>query len=142
MFLLDWLYGALSSMGLLKKKAKHRIVFLCRNHGQLESGKDWRVIQSKQTQQPNSGTTLTIGNVNFTPVDLGGDDMARRVWKAYYAIVDGVLYMADANATERFEESVKELEALLSSELDAPRSEESGLLRYPPPLFSDQHILV
>ncbi|WP_159299293.1 ADP-ribosylation factor-like protein, partial [Klebsiella pneumoniae] len=42
--------------------------------------------------------------------------IARRVWKDYYAKVDAVVYLVDAYDTDRFPESKKELDALLSDE--------------------------
>ena len=46
--------------------------------------------------------------------------IARRVWKDYYASVDAVVFLCDAADRERFIESKKELDGLLSDDSLAP----------------------
>ena len=78
--------------------------------------KDERLVPHQPTQYSTS-EELSIGKIQFKVFDLGGHQIARGVWKVYYAKVDAVVYLVDAYDKERFAESKKELDALLSDEV-------------------------
>lgn len=54
-----------------------------------------RLVQHQPTQYPTS-EELSIGKIKFKAFDLGGHQIARRVWKDYYAKVQNsflILYV-------------------------------------------------
>ncbi|MEW5298085.1 MAG: hypothetical protein WDW38_003626 [Sanguina aurantia] len=117
MFLINWFYSMLNYLGLANKNAK--ILFLgLDNAGKttlMHMLKDDRVVQHSPTQYPTS-EELQLAGINFKAFDLGGHEIARRVWKDYYAKVDAIVYLIDANDRERFPEAKRELDALLSDD--------------------------
>lgn len=115
-FLWNWVFKALNYLGLANKDAT--ILFLgLDNAGKttlLRMLRDNKVEVNAPTQYANS-EELVMGGVKFTTYDLGGHFAARRIWKDYCVKVDGIVFLVDAADTDRFDESKKELMALLKS---------------------------
>lgn len=112
--LFGWIWGVLSSLGLVNVKAK--MLFLGLDNagkttllGTLASG---RVRSCKPTIRPNS-EELALGHITFNTYDLGGHESARTLWSEYFISVDVIVYMVDAADRERMSESHKELNELL-----------------------------
>ena len=115
MFILDFLKGVLSSLGLAKKNAK--ILFLgLDNAGKttlMRRLKDDRMVQHAPTSFAHS-EELVLGNVRFVAHDLGGHKAMRKIWKQYMPGVDAIVYIVDSSESNRLHESK---EVFINSEL-------------------------
>ena len=59
---------------------------------------------------------LVIENIHFKAHDLGGHKAARRLWKQYFAAVDGIIFLVDAADIDRMDQTREELNNLLLAE--------------------------
>jgi len=77
--------------------------------------RDDKILIHEPTRHPQN-EELVIGNVRFNTYDLGGHAAARRLWKTFFAAVDGIVFLVDCTDHKRFIEAREELSKLLTSE--------------------------
>jgi len=113
--LLDWFWARLSDLGLYGKHAK--LVFL----GLDNAGKTTllQLLVNDQvgvfmpTQKPTA-EAFVMGGVTFTSHDLGGHEVARRLWFEYSVDAQGLIFLIDASDKARLPEAMDELTRLRS----------------------------
>ena len=83
---IGWVFFSLIAIGLIFLVFFFFFFFLGIGNGILQ-----RLVQHQPTQYPAS-EEMRIGKIKFKAFDLGGHQIARRVWKDYYAKVDRSIY--------------------------------------------------
>jgi GTP-binding protein SAR1 len=113
----SWFWDLLSFLNLTNKTG--RILFLGLDNagkttllGRLATD---QIHTYRPTFNPNI-EELVLGGVRVKTIDMGGHEEARRLWKEYFAKIDGVVFIVDAAARERIADAKKELDALLQAE--------------------------
>ena len=72
------------------------------------------VVPHAPTHQPVTDV-ITIGAMKMRAVDMGGHEIARRMWEQYSQDADGIVYIVDAVDRERFQEAGLALHKLLAT---------------------------
>lgn len=113
MFIWDWFKDILYSYGFFQKTGN--LVFL----GLDAAGKttlmymlkENRVIQGNPTMYATS-EELLLGNIKLTAYDIGGHRQVRKVWREYFPVADGIVFIIDVSKRSRLEEAKIELDSL------------------------------
>ena len=110
-----WFSGILGALGLYHKEAN--IVFVgLDNAGKttlLQMLKDDKYSQNLPTQQPHM-EELVMGKIRFQTFDLGGHEIARKLWKDYCTVAQAIIFLVDSAAKTRLPDAKKELDSILS----------------------------
>ena len=77
----------------------------------LEMLKDDKFTHTNPTQQPHS-EELIMGGLRLRTFDLGGHEIARKLWKDYYSFANAIIYLVDTSAKDRIEQSKFEFEEI------------------------------
>jgi len=113
--LLGWIADTLRDLGFLARK-EARIIFVgLDNAGKstlLRVLKEGRIAALQPTVHPNA-EELIFGKLRIKAFDIGGHLTARRLWRDYYANVNGMVFVVDAADRTRFVEAEEELRNLL-----------------------------
>jgi ADP-ribosylation factor protein 1 len=60
--------------------------------------------------------TLAYKGLNFTVLEVGGQDKIRVLWRHYYQNTYGLIFVVDSNDKDRFEAAAEELKKMLAEE--------------------------
>ena len=69
---------------------------------------------------PRDPPQIKIGHMKVRAVDMGGHEIARKMWLQYSHEADGIVYIVDAVDRERFPEAALELHKLLAAQALPP----------------------
>jgi len=103
-------------MGIFLKKGKLLVLGLD-NAGKstlLTVLKQNEVVPTAPTHQPVTDE-IKVGHLKLRAVDMGGHEIARRMWLQYSHETDGVVYIVDSCDRDRFLEAALELHKLLAA---------------------------
>lgn len=117
MWLFDWFWSMLKELGLYRKKAK--LVFLGLDNAGKTTLMNLLVNGQVQTFMPTQKPTteeFQQDGIHFLTHDLGGHQIARRIWTEYSADADGIIFLVDSHHLERLEEAQEELANLCREE--------------------------
>jgi len=118
---MQWAYKTLAKFGIFLKKGRLLVL------GLDNAGKSTlltvllrdEVVPTAPTHQPVTDV-IKIGHMKLRAVDMGGHEIARRMWAQYSHEADGIVYIVDAVDRDRFAEAALELHKLLAAPSLAP----------------------
>ena len=119
----SWFEDVLRSIGLFSKEGKLLVI------GLDNAGKSTlltvlmrdEVVPHAPTHQPVSDV-IKVGKMRLRAVDMGGHEIARRMWVQYSHEADGIVYIVDAVDRDRFTEAALELHKLLAASSLPPKT--------------------
>lgn len=110
MWVWNWFWSLLKEVGLFQKKAK--LVFLGLDNAGKTTLMNLLVNGQVQTFMPTQKPTteeFQQDGIHFVTHDLGGHQIARRIWTEYGADADGIIFLVDSHDHERLDEAQEEL---------------------------------
>ena len=113
---MQWAYKTLAKFGIFLKKGRLLVL------GLDNAGKSTlltvllrnEVTPTAPTHQPVTDV-IKVGHMKLRAVDMGGHEIARRMWLQYSHDADGIVFIVDAVDRERFQEAALELHKLLAA---------------------------
>lgn len=112
-----WFWDILGALNLYTRRAKIILLGLdnCGKTTLLHILHDHRLSVHTPTMHPTM-EEVSVANLKLITFDLGGHQVARRLWHEYGVASDAIVFIVDATDTDRLPEAKKELCGLLTAD--------------------------
>ena len=109
----------MSGYGVTQRQARKLLLVGLDNSGKTTITNKMRPQAQDEITAPTIGVNtedIKIKNVDIKVFDLAGQENFRNVWKHYYTIIDGIIFVIDSSKPDRFGEVKDELLKMLANE--------------------------